>query len=181
MSVFNEYKINDRSVIVRSGLESDAESLLELKKSYIRDTTTLPLLEHEYHDTAEEEAALINRYTSQPNCLILVAECEGELIGNLDLTGNQRQKLYHTAMLGMGIAYNWQNMGIGSVLIENAINWATNYSPIEIIWLEMYSTNLPGRALYSKFGFTECGLMENFFRGNVIADKISMIKYLCDV
>jgi RimJ/RimL family protein N-acetyltransferase len=167
-----------KTITVRIATEADAENLLNLKKSYIKGSSTIPLQEHEYTNSIKEEAALIERYNRLKNSLLVVAECDGRLIGNLDLTGNQREKLFHTAMLGMGIAYNWQNRKIGRLLMENALRWAADDSPLEIIWLEVYASNLPGRKLYENSGFEECGVIKNFFRDVVIADKITMVKYL---
>ena len=99
------------------------------------------------------------------------------LIGNIDITGNQRKKLFHTGMIGMGIHNDWQNKKIGSLLMEEAIKWSL-LSVLEILWLEVYSTNTGGLKLYEKFGFEQCGLMKNFFREGGPVDKITMIKYL---
>jgi RimJ/RimL family protein N-acetyltransferase len=163
-----------RTIIVRCANSSDAHNLIELKLSYIKGTTSIPLYEDEYRNTVEQEAALIKRYNDEQNSILLVAECEGRLIGNIDLTGSQRRKLFHTGMVGMGIRYEWQNNGIGSLLLSSTLDWAREHSPITIVWLEVYSDNMAGIRLYEKHGFTMCGEIKNFF-GN--ADKISMIKY----
>jgi RimJ/RimL family protein N-acetyltransferase len=165
-------------IIIREAVANDAEALITLKKSYIRDSTTIPLYEDEYANTIADEAALIERLHNSPNSVLLVAEWDGQLIGNLDLNGSPRRKLAHTTMLGMGIAPEWQNKEVGSLLMEAAIKWALNDTPVKLIWLELYSINLGGKRLYEKFGFTECGTMRDFFREDVVCDKISMVKYL---
>lgn len=174
--MISDYGIDGKKMMIRIAEEVDAAALLRLKKGYIKGTTSIPMYEHEYTNTIEQEAELIKKYAHQKNSLLLVAECDGKLIGNLDLTGNQREKLFHTAMLGMGIANDWQNKKIGSLLMETAIEWAISESPLEILWLEVYSTNLSGRRLYEKFGFEECGIIKDFFRDDVTADKITMVK-----
>ncbi len=168
---------NGKTIIVRNTIEEDAPALIALKKGYIKGTTTIPLYEDEYRNTSIQEAELITRYYNEQNSILLVAECEGELIGNIDITGNQRRKLFHTAMLGMGIAYDWQNKGIGSCLMESALN-AMNETPVSIVWLEAYSTNIGGLKLYEKFGFEQCGVIKNFFNENTPIDKITMVKYI---
>jgi len=164
-----------KDIIIRPARESDALNLLLLKKGYIKGTTSIPLFADEYKNTAEDEAALIERYINEDNSILLVAEHDGQLIGNLDLTGNQRKKLYHTGMIGMGIANEWQNKGVGRLLMKKALQWAEEASPLTIIWLEVYSTNGGGIRLYEKHGFESCGLIKNFFMD---ADKITMVKYL---
>lgn len=167
-----------KEVIVREANEDDAMGLIELKKSYLRNTTSIPLYEFEYKNDVRMEKEWINRFIKESNSLLLVAEHENRLIGNIDLNGNQRKKLYHTGMIGMGISYNWQNRKIGSFLMHETIKWATDKSPLTIIWLEVYSTNTGGIKLYEKFGFEECGVIKNFFNEENPADKITMVKHL---
>ncbi len=164
-------------IVVRTASETDAENLIALKKNYIKGTHSIPLYEDEYKNTPQQETELIKRYHSEQNSVLLVAEHNNVLIGNLDITGNQRRKLFHTGMIGMGIANAWQNRKIGSMLMQEALDWAAA-SPLEILWLEVYSTNLAGIKLYEKYGFEKCGLMKDFFREEIKTDKVTMIKYI---
>lgn len=61
--------------------------------------------------------------------------------------------------------------------MQEALEWAAA-SPLKILWLEVYSTNLAGIKLYEKYGFEKCGLMKDFFREEIKTDKITMIKYI---
>lgn len=165
-------------IIVRIARPEDALALLELKKSYIKDTTTIPLYEYEYKNSIAEEKALIERYQNEENSLLIVAEHANTLIGNLDVTGNRRKKLFHTGMVGMGIAYNWHNLKIGSFLMENALQWATGNDFIKLLWLDVYSTNLPGIRLYEKYGFTHAGTLKNFVKEDEFIHKLTMVNYI---
>lgn len=167
-----------KEIIIREATEDDALKLIELKKGYIRNTTSIPLYEFEYKNDIEMEKQWIRRFTAEANSLLLVAEHGNKLIGNIDLNGNQRKKLFHTAMIGMGIAYEWQNRKIGSFLMESILKWAMNKSQLNIIWLEVYSTNSGGIRLYEKFGFEQCGVIKNFFNEDSPADKITMVKHI---
>lgn len=172
------FTADGKEIIIRQADENDALSLIDLKLSYISGTTSIPLYEHEYKNDIQSEKDLINRYISEPNSILLVAEHGNRLIGNIDLTGNQRKKLYHTGMIGMGIAYEWQNRKIGTLLLDATLQWANEASPLSIIWLEVYSTNTPGIRLYEKQGFEQCGLIKGFFNEEAAPDKITMVKYL---
>lgn len=167
-----------KEIIIREATEDDALSLIELKRSYIKNTTTIPLYEFEYKNDIQMEKTWISRFNTEGNSLLLVAEHGNKLIGNIDLNGNQRKKLFHTGMIGMGIANEWQNKKIGSFLMEGVMKWAVNQSPLSIIWLEVYSTNTGGIKLYQKFGFEQCGLIKNFFKEDSPADKITMVKHI---
>jgi len=167
-----------KEVIIRPAVPHDALKLLELKKSYIKNTRTIPLYEYEYKNTIQQEKELIEKYITENNSLLLVAEHGNNLIGNLDLTGSLRKKMQHTAMLGMGIAYDWQNLKVGSFLLKSALQWAVTKSLLRIIWLEVYSTNAVGIRLYEKCGFEACGVIKDFFNEDIPADKITMVKYI---
>ncbi|WP_051200313.1 GNAT family N-acetyltransferase [Flavobacterium subsaxonicum] len=167
-----------KEVIIRHAVPNDALQLLELKKSYIKDTRSIPLYEYEYKNGIQQEKELIEKYIAEGNSLLLVAEHGNNLIGNLDLTGSHRKKMYHTAMLGMGIAYAWQNRKVGSFLLKSALNWATTKSQLHIIWLEVYSNNAAGIKLYEKCGFETCGFIKDFFNEDAPVDKITMVNYL---
>jgi len=167
-----------KEIIIREANEDDALNLIELKLSYIKDTTSIPLYEFEYTNDIQTEKDLINKLLSEKNSLLLVAEHGNKLIGNIDLHGNQRKKLFHTAMIGMGIAYDWQDKKIGTLLMDGIMQWALHKSSLRIIWLEVYSTNKGGVKLYEKFGFEQCGIISNFFEEEIPADKITMVKHL---
>lgn len=167
-----------KEIIIREATEDDAKSLIELKKGYLKNTTSIPLYECEYKNNVQMEKEWIQKFITEYNSLLLLAEYNDRLIGNLDLTGNQRKKLFHTGMIGMGIAYEWQNKQIGSLLLESAMKWAINKSQLSIIWLEVYSTNTAGRKLYEKFGFEQSGIIKNFFEEDNPADKITMVRHI---
>ncbi len=167
-----------KEIIIREATEEDALDLIELKKGYIKDTRSIPMYEFEYKNDIQMEKDLIKRFRAEKNSLLLVAEDDNSVIGNVDLSGSQRKKLFHTGMIGMGIANEWQNRKIGSFLMENLLQWAIESSPLTIIWLEVYSTNAGGRRLYEKFGFEECGVIKDFFMEDAPADKITMVRYL---
>ena len=160
---------------IRIPLIEEAQDLVNLKRAYIKNTSTLPLTIDEYPDDNEKEANLIEDYYKSENSILLVAEYNDVFIGNIDLTGSERSKTFHTGMIGMGINEKWRNQGLGKILIESVIEWAKNNSKIEIIWLDVYTSNQMGYNLYKKTGFKVSGVIKDFFKEeeNYI-DKIQM-------
>ena len=73
---------NGQSILIRQAVPNDAIALLELKLSYIKNTTTLPLFDHEYPHDQEEEKKLIEKYQSESNSLLLLAVVNNTVIGN---------------------------------------------------------------------------------------------------
>lgn len=162
-----EYTLKSgKTVTIKTPSLNDAAELVMLKRSYIRNTTTIPLTLEEYPEDVEKEETLIQGFLDSDNSMLLVAEHQGKLIGNIDINGHTRLKLKHTAWLGMAIHEDWRNQGLGSYLIKRIIEWAVSHSELELIWLEAYATNAAGINLYKKSGFTECGRMPYFFKEN---------------
>lgn len=118
----------------------------------------------EYPINLEKESNIITDYAQSANSILLVAELNTELIGNLDLTGSKRSKMFHTAMIGMGVKEQWQNQGLGRFLIESVIEWAKTDSPIELIWLDVYASNILVLNLYKNTGFKISGIIKDFFK-----------------
>ena len=164
-----------KEIRVRELKRNEASKLIALKRSYIMGTTSLPLVLDEYPIDIAKEESIIENYNNSPNGLLLAAEYNDELIGNIDLTGSVRLKTAHTAMLGMGIDSKWRNQGLGRILIQSALDWAKQNSKLELIWLDVYASNKLGFNLYKKIGFQVSGSIPNFFKEeDGYQDKIQM-------
>ena len=166
-------------ILVRQATVEDAAALLSMKLDYLKNTSTIPLFLDEYSKDVSKEIELIQRLSEEKNSCLFVAECENQLIGNIDLNGNQRRKLFHTGVIGMGLKKEWRGKGVGSALLKSVIDWSKENKHLTIVWLEVYDSNTAGKKLYEKQGFKECGRMHHFFRedGKEI-DKITMVRYL---
>jgi len=155
---------NRETVIIRQAEVSDAENLLNCIKTYIPTSNYIPKLESEIKLTVDQEKEWINSFLIYDNSLLLVAEYEGKIIGNIDLTGNHRKIMEHTAVIGMGMLHEWQHIGLGTALLSAIIKWAKNNPILELIWLQVYTENESGLNLYKKMGFTENGIIKIFFK-----------------
>lgn len=166
---------NDQIVTIREAEIDDAEKLLKCLKTYIPQSEYIPKLEHEITLTLEQEKQWIASFLKSNNSLLLVAELDGEIIGNIDFTGNQRELMAHTAVLGMGMIDTWRNQGLGTAFIQVGLQWAKENPILKLIWLQVYSDNLAGLNLYRKMGFQECGTLPHFFRNqHGYSDNVTM-------
>jgi putative acetyltransferase len=87
----------------------------------------------------------------------LMAEVDGELVGVL---GHQRgeHNRAHAGRVGMMVHDDYQGMGVGSALMEAAMDLADNWLGLTRLQLEVYPDNEPAIGLYRKFGFETEGL-----------------------
>ena len=79
---------NNKLVTIRQATIEDAEKLLSCIKTYVPQSDYIPKLENEIKLTIEQEKEWINSFLTNENSLLLVAEYDNEIIGNIDLTGN---------------------------------------------------------------------------------------------
>ena len=155
---------NSKEVTIRSAETYDAEKLLKTMKEYVNDSDYIPKISEEIKITIQQEEDWINSFIQKENSILLIAEFEGEIIGNLDVTGNSRIIMQHTAVIGMGMLSEWRNSGLGTELMKYSIEWAKENPILEILWLQVYTDNELGLGLYRKIGFVENGIMKNFFK-----------------
>ncbi|AWG22382.1 hypothetical protein FFWV33_13040 [Flavobacterium faecale] len=157
---------NAKEVKIRSAEISDAENLLKTIKNYIVDSEFIPKLFEEIKLTIQQEEDLINSFIQKENSLLLVAEYDNEIIGNIDITGSSRIIKQHTGVIGMGMLKEWRNSGLGTELMKHSINWAKENPMLEILWLQIYCENELGLSLYRKMNFIDNGIIKNYFKLN---------------
>ncbi len=157
---------NKKRVTIRQAEISDAEKLLNTIRTLVSQSDYLPKLTEEITLSIEQEEEWINSFLTRDNSLLLVAEYENEIIGNIDLIGNRRKAMEHTAIIGMGLLKNWRNSGLGTALLSAIIDWSKENPILELIWLQVYTENELGLGLYKKMGFVENGIIKDYFKHN---------------
>ncbi|MCF8237912.1 MAG: GNAT family N-acetyltransferase [Saprospiraceae bacterium] len=166
---------DERSVLLRMALVENAEALRRTIQTYLISSPYVPLTPEEFTPGPQEEEAWIQGFIDQENSLLLVAEYENEIVGNIDLTGSHRMRMRHTGMIGMGLRQEWRNTGLGSHLLREMIRWAELNPILEIVWLEVYATNGAGRRIYEQAGFQQIGTVPDFFKSEgTYTDKVIM-------
>lgn len=97
----------------------------------------------------------------RPNLYVLVAEVDEQVIGLLgvDLWTGRRAR---TAHLGMMVHVDFQGQGVGSALMEAAIDLAENWLNCTRIELSVFTDNEAGIALYRKYGFEVEGTLRDY-------------------
>ncbi len=150
-------------ILIREGKISDSVELQKCVKSYLK-SKLIPLTEAEFNELAKNHEEWIRKFIDGKNDLLLIAEHEGTIVGNIDLMINGRQMLKHTGYIGMGIHEEWQGQGIGTAMFKVIIDWVDQNPDIEILWLQAFSNNKKGLQIYSNMGFEETGRQKGFIK-----------------
>ena len=77
----------------------------------------------------------------------------------------------------MAVRDDWQGQGIGSALLEAALDLADNWLGVTRVDLQVYTDNQAGIALYEKFGFEIEGTHYRYvLRAGEYVDAYSMAR-----
>ena len=109
---------------------------------------------------------------------VLVAEVGGEVVGNLGLhVASKSPRRRHAAGLGMSVRDDWHGRGVGTALLDAAIDLADNWLNYTRIELTVYTDNDVALALYRKFGFEIEGTFKAYaFRRGRFIDAYTMAR-----
>ena len=110
---------------------------------------------------------------------MLVAEVEGDVVGNLGLHPASRSaRRRHAGTIGMAVRDDWQRRGVGSALLAAAIDLADNWLGYSRLELTAYTDNAPALALYRRFGFEIEGTARRYaLRDGAFVDAYMMARH----
>lgn len=159
-----------KDVTIRAVSVDDSQDLYEMLAcpGVVRNTLQLP-----YVSLDKREEWLRNL---TDNDYMLVAEVDGKVVGNIDIT-RRKHRLAHVAQLGMAVHDDYQDRGIGTALMEAALDLADNWLNVKRVELDVYTDNDRAVHLYEKFGFEIEGTLRALaFRDGEYVDAYHMAR-----
>lgn len=110
---------------------------------------------------------------------MLVAEVEGEVVGNAGLhPAGRSPRRRHAGTIGMSVRDDWQRRGVGSALLAAVIDLADNWIGYSRLELTVYLDNAAAVALYRKFGFGIEGTLRDYaLRDGAYVDAYAMARF----
>ena len=161
-------------MIIRRAEPKDAEGLTRLGEAVGSEPEGWLVTTNGWRQTSDERRYLraIRRY---PNAAVFVAEDEeGRIVGRLSIARDQHPASRHVADLGLMVAMSHRRQGIGTRLLETALEWARE-SDVRKLELHVFPHNVAAIKLYEKFGFVKEGYRRGHYRrGNEYVDAILM-------
>jgi L-phenylalanine/L-methionine N-acetyltransferase len=107
----------------------------------------------------------------------LVACVDAEVVGHLGLETFSRPRRRHVGEIGMAVRDDWQGRGVGTALMEAALDLADNWLDLTRVELSVYTDNAAAVGLYEKFGFEIEGTHRRYaFRKGEYVDAYSMAR-----
>lgn len=110
--------------------------------------------------------------------LPLVAERHGEVVGTCGLhPAGLFLRRRHVMFLGISVAREAQNQGVGSALMQAMCDYADNWAQVLRLELTVFADNAPAIALYRKFGFEVEGTHRAYgMRAGRFVDALAMAR-----
>jgi RimJ/RimL family protein N-acetyltransferase len=106
--------------------------------------------------------------------LVLVAEADAEVVGNVLVSVDRGVATEHIGVLSITIAHDWRDVGIGSEMVAAAQDWARERG-LRKLSLGVFPDNERAVAVYEKRGFVREGLRRQQYRsGDLFRDEVLM-------
>ena len=162
------------SFVVRPADPGDAQALKTLGDDVSAEPEGWLATPDGWRNVGDERRYLraIRRY---PHAAVFVAEAEdGSIVGRLSIARDQHPASRHVADLGLMVAMSHRRRGIGTKLLEAALDWA-RHSEVRKLELHVFPHNEAAIKLYENFGFVQEGYRRGHYqRGNEYVDAILM-------
>lgn len=137
---------------IREIRPEDATKLIHLIKEVENHSAYMLMEPGERKTTPEEQRSQLAKWHQQTNSTIFVAEVTDNFVGYVIAAGSKAKRQRHSAYLVIGILPDYRGKGIGSVLFDKVIKWASEHH-ISRLELTTVTENKSGLALYKKNGF----------------------------
>ena len=106
--------------------------------------------------------------------LALVAEVDGEVVGNVLVNVDHNATTGHIGVLSICIADGWRDVGLGTELVRGAQVWARERG-LRKVSLGVFPDNERAIAVYERCGFVREGLRRQQYRsGDAYRDEVLM-------
>lgn len=152
---------NGKTLELRSASPADARLLLDHlcishSESYQNLNTS-----HKYWEKvgADEQSKLLEKFENSSNSFMLVALSEGKIVAGLGLFGQEKEFTRQNAGLGISIQKAFCGSGLGTVMMEYALEEARQ-AGIHRIDLTVRTYNEAAIKLYERLSFRRVGLLK---------------------
>ncbi len=156
----NGYEIRFRDVQL-----SDADILIDYMNKVINETSNLLREPDEFTLTKEQEEVFIQRVLDSDSDAMILAFHNNLLVATAGIHGSALKKIKHKVEFGISVLQDYQNLGIGSIMMEEVIKKAKRLNKIKIE-LEVRNDNQNAIHVYEKYGFITEGIKEKGFYTN---------------
>ncbi len=149
-------KIKQDDIVIREFIESDIEQIHALEEDIFPHPWTLEMFQDDFNQKDNFTKTVKGKTLNCRNNYVL--EYRGEVIAFY--MGWAIFDEY--TILNIGVKADFQEQGLGSLLMMNLVNKAIELE-CSYIYLEVRASNIPAQRLYEKFQFEEIGRRKDYY------------------
>lgn len=140
----------EQEVIVEEAQLTDAKSLVDLLSQVSQETDFVVA---ETILSQEDMEIFLERHLESVNEICLVVRVGKELAGVLNVSSTSSPQTNHIGDIFIAVQEKYWGYGLGSLLMEAALDWACHTPVIRRLELTVQARNSRAVHLYEKFGF----------------------------
>ena len=162
-------------LLIREAEVEDAAELVSFLNRVSVETDFTSLDRNGILMTDTEMELFLDKQAHSENQITLLALLNDEIAGLVNITADQRKRVRHIGDLFIVIGKKYWNNGLGSLLLEEVVDWAQASGILRRLQLTVQTRNQAAVHLYQKNGFVIEGRQE---RGAYIAEGKFIDVYL---
>ncbi len=173
-----KFELKDgRICLIREIEVKDAANTVEYLKIVMGESDFLYSYPEEITLTVEQEERMIKGFNESEDILMLVAELDGRLIANAQISRSKKRKMCHRGNVAVTVMKEFWNLGLGKKMLLCLEDYAKVWG-LSQLELDYFSGNERGQILYEKIGFVKVGEMPNAFilKDGTRYNNITMVK-----
>ena len=153
-------------LIIEKAKAADAGEVLEFTRICGAETDNLTFGAEGIPVSPEDEAAFLRSMEDSNTGIFLVSRDGADIIGTASYSAYTRKRMAHRGELGVTVRKAYWNMGVGSALLRELLDFAKNTAGSEIVSLAVRCDNASAIRLYEKFGFRRIGVFRGYLKVN---------------
>jgi RimJ/RimL family protein N-acetyltransferase len=154
----NEVLLKNGSVLrIRRSHPDDAEEILGYLKTVGSESDNLLFGAEGMPFTVEQEREFLAKTAEAKTSIMLTGLVDGRIVSVVNLNSPSRERIAHTADIGVSVLKAYWNAGVGTAMVGALIDFARSTGVIEIVHLEVRADNVHAIQLYEKVGFVPIG------------------------
>ena len=147
-------------LLIREAEPSDAAELVTFLNRVSIETNFTSLDRNGILLTDTEMELFLDKQAYSENQITLLALLNDEIAGLVNITADQRKRVRHIGDLFIVIGQKYWNNGLGSLLLEEVVEWAQASGVLRRLQLTVQTRNQAAVHLYQKYGFVIEGRQE---------------------
>lgn len=166
-----EFTADDVEVTIRPARQEDLSGIVGAMRQVVEEMTYIEA--ETVADELDHQDVLL-RHNEFESRMFFVATVDEEVVGWAHLHVPTLEKLSHTAELTVGVLEEYRGIGIGSELLDRALEWVDE-NGLEKVYQSVPSTNEEAIAFFESRGWQTDAVRENHYKlGDEYIDEVMM-------